>query len=126
VKKGTHIQIAAVLCAGLLVSGVAFGAAAKKPAKSAPVHPKLSAQEMFVDCAECHQDATPKVVKEWDASKHGLAMVKCYQCHGTFEKFSVTPARETCAACHAGQMSKCPQDKACWQCHIPHSFTAKK
>ena len=125
-KTGTRIKIAAVVCAGLLISGVAFGAAAKKPAKSAPAHPKLSAAEMLVDCAECHQDATQKVVKEWNDSTHGLAMVKCYQCHGESKKIVLTPPLATCAACHAGQMNKCPQDKACWQCHLPHSFTAKK
>jgi len=33
VNTGNHIQIAAMLCAGLLASGLAFGAAAKKPVK---------------------------------------------------------------------------------------------
>ena len=125
-----HKKIVAVLAVGLLLTGLAFGMAvaapAKKAAKPAPAHPKLSAVEMLVDCAECHKEATPEVEKQWYDSKHGLAMVKCYQCHGTFEKFTVTPARETCAACHAGQLKKCTQDKACWQCHLPHSFTAKK
>ena len=89
-------------------------------------HPELSAQEMLIDCADCHRDATPDLEKEWFDSVHGIAMVKCYQCHGTFESFTVTPAKEDCATCHTNMLDKCPQDKACWECHVPHSFKAKK
>jgi hypothetical protein len=122
------MKIVALLAVSLLAaSGVAFAAAAKKtPAKPAPGHPPLSAQEMLVDCAECHKAATPEIEKEWYDSKHGLAMVKCYQCHGSFENFVVTPSPGACAACHADRLAKCPQNKACWQCHIPHTFAAKK
>jgi hypothetical protein len=128
VKKGTLIKIAAILCAGLLLSGVAFAVEAKKAAQAAAAatHPELTAQEKLIDCAECHKEATPELEKQWYDSGHGLAMVKCYQCHGTAEKLALTPPLETCAACHAEQINKCPQDKTCWQCHIPHSFAAKK
>ena len=34
--------------------------------------------------------------------------------------------KETCAACHADMLKKCPQDKACWECHVPHTFKKKK
>jgi len=96
------------------------------PAKSSKqVHPELSKQEKYIDCAQCHTEATPQVHQEWFASLHGLAMVKCYQCHGTFETFRVTPTRQDCASCHENMMKKCPQDKACWQCHIPHTFKTK-
>lgn len=89
-------------------------------------HPQLSAQEMLTDCADCHREATPTVEKEWFDSKHGIAMVKCYQCHGTFESFTVTPTRATCATCHADMLKKCSQDKECWECHAPHTFKEKK
>lgn len=89
-------------------------------------HPRLSAQEMLRDCADCHREATPAVEKEWFNSVHGIAMVKCYQCHGTFENFAVTPTKETCGTCHSDMLQKCPQDKPCWECHVPHTFKNKK
>lgn len=90
------------------------------------VHPELSEQEMLTACAECHREATPEVEKEWFDSVHGIAMIKCYQCHGTFESFTVTPSRENCAVCHANMLDKCSDKKPCWECHIPHSFKEKK
>ena len=89
-------------------------------------HPKLSEQEKYIACDQCHLETTPELHKEWFDSRHGVAMVKCYQCHGTFETFRVTPKRQDCAVCHENMMKKCPQDKTCWQCHLPHTFKAKK
>ena len=89
-------------------------------------HPELSEQEMLTACSDCHRETTPDLEKEWYDSVHGLAMVKCYQCHGTFETFKLTPKREDCATCHADMLDKCPSDKPCWECHVPHSFKAKK
>lgn len=107
---------------GLMVSGTAAMAADKEEAG----HPQLSQQEMLIDCADCHREATPEIEKEWFGSVHGIAMVKCYQCHGTFEEFAVTPTRATCGTCHADMLKKCPQDKPCWECHVPHAFKEKK
>ena len=90
------------------------------------VHPKLSAQEMLIACADCHRDATPEIERQWYESSHGIAMIKCYQCHGTYGDFMVTPSRQICATCHLDMMEKCPEDKPCWECHIPHSFTMQK
>ncbi|MDR2549911.1 MAG: multiheme C-type cytochrome [Desulfobulbus sp.] len=122
--RGLFVVLLIALSPCLVWSGPA------KPAKSAApvkqVHPELSKQEQYIDCAQCHAEATPKVHEEWFASRHGLAMVKCYQCHGTFENFRVTPTRQDCAACHENMLKKCPQDKPCWQCHVPHTFKAKK
>ena len=89
-------------------------------------HPELSEQEMLMDCADCHRETTPDLEKEWFNSLHGIAMVKCYMCHGTFETFTVTPTRDNCATCHADMLEKCPADKPCWECHVPHSFKEKK
>ena len=88
-------------------------------------HPTLTDQERYIACDQCHAETTPDLYKEWFDSRHGIAMVKCYQCHGTFETFRVTPKRQDCAACHENMMKKCPQDKACWQCHVPHAFKMK-
>lgn len=89
-------------------------------------HPELSEQDMLMACSDCHREETPELEKEWYESVHGIAMVKCYQCHGTFESFKVTPDREDCATCHLNMMDKCPDDKPCWECHVPHSFKAAK
>lgn len=89
-------------------------------------HPETSEQEMLISCAECHKEATPEIEKQWYDSVHGIAMVKCYQCHGTFETFKVTPDKADCATCHVDQLTKCSQEKECWECHVPHSFKAKK
>lgn len=89
-------------------------------------HPELSEQEMYIACADCHRENTPDIEKEWFDSVHGIAMVKCYQCHGTFETFKVTPTKADCATCHADMLEKCSQEKACWECHVPHSFKAEK
>ncbi len=92
---------------------------------AAEQHPELKSNEMYVACADCHKEATPEVFKQWYSSVHGIAMVKCYQCHGTFETFRLTPTRENCAVCHKQMVDKCPVDKDCWQCHTPHAFTRK-
>ncbi len=88
-------------------------------------HPDLSEQEMYIACSDCHKESTPELQKEWYDSSHGIAMIKCYQCHGTFETFKVTPSKSDCATCHADQLEKCSKDKECWECHVPHSFKKK-
>ncbi len=90
-------------------------------------HPELNEQEMFIACADCHKETTPDIEKEWFDSVHGIAMVKCYQCHGTFETFRVNPGKANCATCHADQLDKSiAKDKQCWECHVPHSFKTEK
>ena len=89
-------------------------------------HPELSEQEMYIACSDCHKETTPEIEKQWYDSTHGIAMIKCYQCHGTYETFKVTPTKADCAVCHADQLEKCAKDKACWDCHVPHVFKAQK
>lgn len=90
-------------------------------------HPDMSEQEMLVACSDCHRDATPEIEKEWYNSVHGIGMVKCYQCHGTFETFVVTPTEQNCAICHTNMAEqKHTEGKVCWECHVPHSFKEKK
>ena len=110
-----------VLIVVAICPALAWAAPAKKMS-----HPELSDQEQFIACSQCHQEATPELYQEWFDSLHGVAMVKCYQCHGTFETFRITPTAQVCAACHENMMHKCPQDKPCWDCHTPHSFKAAK
>lgn len=109
----------AALC---LVCTCSAALAAKSKAAKASKHPEITEQEKLMDCAECHLQATPEVHKQWFDSSHGIGMVKCYQCHGTYENFVVTPTMATCATCHVNMIDKCPKDKKCWECHTPHSF----
>lgn len=88
----------------------------------ASAHPELSEQEKLLPCSQCHQEATPDIYDEWFNSLHGIGMVKCYQCHGTYENMKTEPAASDCMVCHADQIEKCPQDKKCWSCHNAHTF----
>lgn len=121
-KKEIHYWGLALAILGIVLLSVSVNAGES----SKVLHPELSQQEMLVACADCHREATPEVEKEWYNSLHGLAMVKCYECHGTFGDFLLTPSRQTCGTCHADMLEKCPKEKPCWECHIPHSFKEKK
>ena len=121
--KNTMRLLSRCLLALVVLAGCSTLALAAEKKRT---HPKLTAQEQYIACEQCHADTTPELHKEWFDSRHGVAMVKCYQCHGTFETFRVTPKRQDCAACHENMMKKCPPDKACWQCHLPHAFKTKK
>ena len=89
-------------------------------------HPKLNDQQKLTPCATCHKKVTPDIYKEWFDSVHGIGNVKCYQCHGTYEDFHVTPKEKNCAVCHNAQYNKKPKDKACWDCHPAHHFFIHK
>lgn len=89
-------------------------------------HPDLTEQEKLIACSECHKNETPGIYDEWYQSVHGIGMVKCYQCHGTFENLAVVPDTSNCAICHSAAMEKCPTDKVCWECHTAHTFKAQK
>lgn len=88
-------------------------------------HPELAPEERYIACSECHREATPEVYEEWNSSLHGIGMVKCYQCHGTFENFRVTPQVQNCAVCHENTEPHYPENTPCWSCHMPHSFKVK-
>ena len=60
---------------------------------------------------------------QWYNSGHGIATVKCYQCHGTYEDMMRVPAQSNCMACHEEQMKNEGDNLSCWQCHPAHSFT---
>jgi len=86
-------------------------------------HPSLSEQDMLIACSSCHQQTTPEVYNEWYNSTHGIAQVKCYQCHGTFENLQVTPdMAQSCGSCHANKLGKHTGSQLCWECHDVHSF----
>lgn len=122
VKKQIGGWIVILMVAGLV--SVLSATGSESPGKES--HPELSAQEMLIACADCHRETTPEVTQEWYDSLHGIGMVKCYQCHGTFETFTVTPSRETCGTCHTARMAKYKDNTPCWECHTPHTFKNSK
>jgi len=89
-------------------------------------HPALSEQEKLIACQDCHRDATPDVYEEWYESAHGMAQVKCYECHGTFEELKTVPDETSCAVCHDAQCKQKTTGKQCWECHPAHKFTVHK
>ncbi len=82
------------------------------------------------DCASCHAQSTPAVVEAWEASPHGVALVKCLVCHGSTGKdFVRTAAPERCRGCHGAEVdSAAPLAKrgvtSCFACHDPHALRA--
>ncbi len=117
-----------LLAGGMIVSCAPKGQApvqeTAKPAVSE--HPPLTDQEKLMPCASCHRDETPEIYDEWFNSVHGIANVKCFQCHGTYEDFEAVPGPSRCMPCHAEQVKTAPKDKNCSACHPAHKFTVHK
>jgi len=85
-------------------------------------HPEV---DFSVSCTECHREATPEIVAQWENSKHGLVNVKCYVCHGDGEvEFSPKPTSDRCVGCHSRyevDFSKLAV-KSCFSCHHGHTL----
>ena len=134
-RRGAKVPgVGAALVTAALFSAVVLGACAgSRPAQrgaAAPVqgaHPEVDAS--VLTCAECHVQATPEVAGQWQASRHGLALVKCFVCHGsTGADFRARPEPEGCAGCHpvqAGSGMKGGAPTRCFECHPPHALAAK-
>ncbi len=85
-------------------------------------HPQLDEQETYVACSDCHRDVTPEIVEQWENSAHGIGLVKCYQCHGSYDNMMRVPAVSNCSICHEDKVSNHTEGKVCWQCHAAHGF----
>ncbi len=113
--------VALAACAGARVSQRPVAAAAGAP------HPEVDAD--LQTCAGCHAQATPEVAAQWQASRHGLALVRCFVCHGsTGADFRARPEPVACAACHPAQGAPADAGGAparCFDCHPPHALAAK-
>ena len=110
------------LLAGMLLAGSTVAMADQHPLPPDTIA-KLPPQQQ--QCRVCHQQTTPKVYKEWARSKHAVANVRCFQCHGTLDDFHKTPPIEKCMACHYHEvetMQKKAPGMKCWTCHTPHVF----
>lgn len=117
-------SLAMFLPAALLVVGVALAAPPGKARKAAakPAHPEVDPSET---CDACHADATPQVVAEWFAGKHGMNNVKCFVCHGPVGTDFVRRApAERCIGCHSERVASMEHPwmagKDCFSCHPPH------
>jgi len=90
-------------------------------AKGAKVHPEVPASQQ---CSECHSEES----SDWQASKHGQALVKCLVCHGAVEaNFIAKPTAVRCLACHGEDVrhlnDRAPtRGKSCFACHSPHAL----
>ncbi len=109
-----------------VMSKISKAASAAVKAVKQEGHPDVSEQEKLMPCFECHKEATPDIEKEWFNSRHGIANVKCYQCHGTFENMAKVPTDDSCYVCHAGAKNHTKPGKTCWECHPAHNFPVKK
>jgi len=95
-------------------------------------HPDVGKDDSPDACVTCHTEATPEVVKQWEAGAHGLALVKCFVCHGTVgTDFTLAPGTQRCGACHPAEFAYVaparrgePKPKACFDCHSPHTLGA--
>lgn len=69
------------------------------------------------DCIECHYEVTPKVVSDWQLSKHSENDIDCSVCHGsehtTMEDYAKAklPTYETCGMCHSTQSEQYQKGK---------------
>jgi hypothetical protein len=83
------------------------------------------------DCYACHKKVTPKIAQDWNESKHGMLLVKCYVCHGLPDgkgavPFSAKPdAKVACQRCHAPAIermyTKFGVREGCNSCHGFHT-----
>ncbi len=91
----------------------------------------LESTEQTSDCYECHVKSTPKVAQDWQESKHGVMLVKCFVCHGQPDGKGSVPwalnpdVDSTCRKCHDPSITKMTEkyglDLNCNECHPFHN-----
>jgi hypothetical protein len=68
-------------------------------------------------CVNCHKGVTPKIVSDWQLSKHAQNDVDCTTCHGDDHNNGsnvskvILPTPETCNQCHETQVSQYKKGK---------------
>ncbi|UCH33531.1 MAG: cytochrome C [Armatimonadota bacterium] len=73
-------------------------------------------------CVDCHKQATPSIVTDWQASKHSAAGIDCSICHGDEHESAADaadaaiPTPDTCAQCHEDRVAqfKAGKHAAAW------------
>jgi len=77
----------------------------------------LPAGAWGASCVDCHRDMSPKLVGDWEKSRHGEVGVGCSVCHGSDHtsaddvKEVALPTPETCAQCHSQQVKQYKRGK---------------
>jgi len=90
----------------------------------------LTAPDDLADCYSCHAKVTPVVAQDWQESKHGALLVKCFVCHGQPDGQGAIPFRaqpsekNICSRCHEPSMIRMEQKfgemQSCSTCHPRH------
>ncbi len=90
----------------------------------------LTAPDSAADCYACHKVATPRIAQNWQESKHGVVLLKCFVCHGEpgnkgSVPFTVSPDSAVCSKCHDPAMQRMKQKfgvkaQKCYSCHPFH------
>ncbi len=68
-------------------------------------------------CVECHEETTPRIVTDWQLSRHAQYEVTCSVCHGDEHRSAddvakvEIPTPETCATCHETQVEQFKRGK---------------
>ncbi len=68
-------------------------------------------------CVDCHKQATPGIVSDWQLSKHSLNEITCSVCHGEDHTSAndvakaQIPTPETCAQCHEERVEQFKRGK---------------
>ncbi len=63
-------------------------------------------------CVACHTTVTPRIVTDWQASRHSAGGIGCNACHGADHSSAEDvakvrlPTPETCAVCHSKQVEQ--------------------
>jgi hypothetical protein len=73
-------------------------------------------------CEGCHKGITPRIVSDWELSKHRQAGVECATCHGDQHTSAadtakaLIPTPDTCATCHPDRVKqfKAGKHAAAW------------
>jgi len=122
------IIAAAVICFG--IGGYAYVSFAFPKVRCEGVE-HLKSPEELSDCYTCHLKSTPKIAQDWQESKHGVMLVKCFVCHGQPDgegsvPWAVKPNVDTtCRKCHDPSIKKMGEKygvtQGCSECHPFHN-----
>lgn len=72
----------------------------------------FASQSTAQECVDCHRKVTPRIVSDWELSKHSKMNVSCSACHGDEHKSAEdaskakVPLPDTCALCHEKRVTE--------------------
>ncbi|HTP26566.1 MAG TPA: hypothetical protein VMK12_13055 [Anaeromyxobacteraceae bacterium] len=127
----THKAVSGVALFFVAGLTVAYAASANQGAATMQDQRHPDVEGSAETCASCHAEVTPAVAKAWTEGPHGLALVKCFVCHGsTGPDFRRHPDLASCAGCHAGEVRSTTlapgRIQDCFACHPPHALLPAK